>query len=66
MITVIFNVSNQPSVKVDISLLDEVKKHKIGGSYASQLSPPKCPDKKDVGQKNPLIQRVFRIFTGKK
>lgn len=37
-LTVIFNVSNQPPVQVDVSLLDEIRDN--GGSYASLLSPP--------------------------
>ena len=37
-VTIIFNVSNQPPVQVDVSLLDEI--HDSGGSYASLLSPP--------------------------
>jgi len=36
-LTVIFNVSNQPPVKVDVSLLDEIRNNY--GSYTS-LSPP--------------------------
>ncbi len=36
--TIIFNASNQPSVKVDVSLLDEIKEK--SGSYASPSSPP--------------------------
>jgi site-specific DNA recombinase len=36
--TIIFNASNQPPVKVDVSLLDEIKEK--SGSYASPSSPP--------------------------
>ena len=36
--TIIFNVSNQPPVKADISLLDEILAS--DGSYTSRLSPP--------------------------
>lgn len=37
-VTIIFNVSNQPPVKVDVSLLDEIRDN--GGSYTSLSSPP--------------------------
>ncbi len=37
-ITVIFNVSNQTPIQVDVSLLDEIRVN--GGSYASPSSPP--------------------------
>lgn len=39
-LTVIFNASNQPPVKVDVSFLNEVREHNINGSYTSLFSPP--------------------------
>jgi len=37
-LTIVFNVSNQPPVQVDISFLDEIKN--IESSYASLPPPP--------------------------
>lgn len=58
--TIIFNASNQTPVKVDVSLLDEIKEK--SGSYASSSSPPKSKpvEKAEIAFTAGFVIMVFR------